>query len=148
MLYKVRIALVSESNPTAEVWVIPQYEWEKKIYKAKKVASLSGRNLCLIKYRLLRTLKTSTKRQVITTTEEVAYRVALLLKTVAPVKSNLLISRYAEAIEFMSPHIMAYWIGMIMHRKKSGKILAAFRLVLQSEEPWQESKNTSKILVH
>jgi hypothetical protein len=63
-------------------------------------------------------------------TEGIANTNALLFRALAPMKNIEKIRSVAEGISEMREEEAAYWMGMVLHRKKPSRILAALRLIL------------------
>jgi len=62
--------------------------------------------------------------------EETALQLGLLFRALVPMKNLDKIRMVAGGIEAMSREEAAYWLGMVMHRKKPSRVLAALRMLL------------------
>jgi hypothetical protein len=62
--------------------------------------------------------------------EGMANSYSLLFRALAPMKNIDRIRSVAEGISEMREEEAAYWMGMVLHRKKPSRILAALRLIL------------------
>lgn len=62
--------------------------------------------------------------------ENMANSHALLFRVLAPMKNIDRIRAVSEGIEEMREEEASYWMGMVLHRKKPARILAALRLIL------------------
>jgi hypothetical protein len=63
-------------------------------------------------------------------TEELALRLGLLFRALAPMRSRDRMRSVAEGIEAMGREEAAYWLGMAMHRKNPRRVLTALRYLL------------------
>jgi hypothetical protein len=70
-------------------------------------------------------------------TEELALRLGLLFRALAPMRSRDRMRSVAEGIEAMGREEAAYWLGMAMHRKNPRRVLTALRYLLT--EPTHKS---------
>ena len=55
---------------------------------------------------------------------------ALLFRTLAPMRSRDNMRACAQGIDAMGREEAAYWLGMAMHRRNPRRVLAALRLLL------------------
>jgi hypothetical protein len=63
-------------------------------------------------------------------TEELALRLGLLFRALAPMRSRDRMRSVMEGIEAMGREEAAYWLGMAMHRKNPRRVLTALRYLL------------------
>lgn len=105
-----------------------------------RLGGLGGPHLALIQERVLRQLARSRvklgklplhKPQVYSLTEEVALRLGLMLRVLAPMRSRDKMMACVMGIEEMGREEAAYWLGMALHRRNPQRVLAALRLLLQ-----------------
>jgi hypothetical protein len=102
------------------------------------VAGLRGRNLELVEHRVLRRLnqagmrlpRTVDRVRAYNITEELALRLGLLFRALAPMRSRDRMRFVTEGIEAMGREEAAYWLGMAMHRKNPRRVLTALRYLL------------------
>ena len=66
--------------------------------------------------------------------EETALVLGLLFRTLAPMRNRENMQACVEGIERMGREEAAYWLGMVMHRRKPRRILQALRIVLNASE--------------
>jgi len=62
--------------------------------------------------------------------EETALRLALLFRTLAPMRNRDNMRLVAEGIEAMGKEEAGYWLGMSVHRKNPRRVLTALRILL------------------
>jgi len=101
------------------------------------IGGLEGAPLRLNEHRILKKLaklKISVSRSVDEKRwridEENALQLGLLFRALAPMKNLDRIQMVAGGIESMSREEAAYWLGMVMYRKKPARVLAAMRMLL------------------
>src|SRR5690554_6007219 len=107
-----------------EVWEMPSPA-SPHLTSAIRVAGLRGRNLELVEHRVLRRLthagirlpRTTDRVRAYNITEDLALRLGLLFRALAPMRSRDRMRAVAEGIEAMGREEAAYWLGMAMHRK-------------------------------
>ena len=103
-----------------------------------RLAGLRGRNLELAEHRVLKRLKEAGIRIDILPLEgmgspigeDAALRLALLFRTLAPMRGRNAMRLVAEGIEDIGREEAAYWLGMAVHRKNPRRVLAALRMLL------------------
>lgn len=66
--------------------------------------------------------------------EETALVLGLLFRTLAPMRNRDYMQACVDGIERMGREEAAYWLGMVMHRRKPRQILQALRIVLNASE--------------
>jgi len=103
------------------------------------VAGLKGRNLSLVEHRVMKKLKAANislgglpleERRVFPVDEELALRLGLLFRVLAPMRSRDNMRMVADGIEAMGREEAGYWLGMAMHRKNPRRVLTALRFLL------------------
>lgn len=136
--YELRVRVHGPDDWTLEVWQLPAPA-TPHLTAPLRLAGLRGRNLALIQPRLLRhlaRLKIEVSRlardaeQPFPLPEEWALRLALLFRTLAPMRNRENIGTCAEALLAMPHEEAAYWLGMALHRKNPRRVLMALRCLL------------------
>ena len=136
--YELRAQVRGPDDWTLEVWQLPAPA-TPHLTAPLRLAGLRGRNLALIQPRLLRPLarlKIEVNRlardaeQPFPLPEEWALRLALLFRTLAPMRNRENIGTCAEALLAMPHEEAAYWLGMALHRKNPRRVLMALRCLL------------------
>ncbi len=62
--------------------------------------------------------------------EDVALRLGLLFRTLAPMRNRDAMRAVVEGIEAMGGEEASYWLGMAMHRKNPRRVLTALRYLM------------------
>lgn len=135
--YEVRVRNHSVGDTEIEVWEMPSPA-SPQLKSAVRVAGLRGRNLELVEHRVLRRLnqagmrlpRSSDRVRGYNITEELALRLGLLFRALAPMRSRDRMRSVTEGIEAMGREEAAYWLGMAMHRKNPRRVLTALRYLL------------------
>ena len=135
--YEVRVRNRGAGDTEIEVWEMPSPA-SPQLKTAVRVAGLRGRNLELVEHRVLRRLNQAGMRLPRTTdrvrgyniTEELALRLGLLFRALAPMQSRDRMRAVTDGIEAMGREEAAYWLGMAMHRKNPRRVLTALRYLL------------------
>jgi hypothetical protein len=135
--YEVRVRNRGVGDTEIEVWEMPSPA-SPQLKSAIRVAGLRGRNLELVEHRIFRRLNQAGMRLPPTTervrgyniTEELALRLGLLFRALAPMRSRDRMRSVTEGIEAMGREEAAYWLGMAMHRKNPRRVLTALRYLL------------------
>lgn len=135
--YEVRVRNHGVGDAEIEVWEMPSPA-SPRLTAAVRVAGLRGRNLELVEHRVLRRLNQAGMRLPRTTdrvrayniTEELALRLGLLFRALAPMRSRDRMRSVTEGVEAMGREEAAYWLGMAMHRKNPRRVLTALRYLL------------------
>ncbi len=103
------------------------------------VGGLSGRNLALVEHRVFKQMRAAgldigtlrsgevARRDL---TEDLALRLGLSFRALAPMRNRLYMRGVAEGIDAMAKEEAAYWLGMAMHRRRPRRVLAALRCLL------------------
>jgi hypothetical protein len=136
-IYELRAKRHGPGNTEVEVWQLPSLV-TPQITAPVRLAGLRGRNLELVEHRILKRLKESRIRLDILPiegiasplVEETALRLALLFRTLAPMRNRDNMRLVAEGIEAMSKEEAGYWLGMSVHRKNPRRVLTALRILL------------------
>ena len=135
--YEVRLRNHGAGDTEIEVWEMPSPA-SPQLKSALRVAGLRGRNLELVEHRVLRRLnqagmrlpRTAERVRGYNITEELALRLGLLFRALAPMRSRDRMRSVTEGIEAMGREEAAYWLGMAMHRKNPRRVLTALRYLL------------------
>ena len=135
--YEVRVRYHGVADMEIEVWEMPSPA-TPHLTSALRVAGLRGRNLELVEHRVLRRLQQAGVRLPRTTdrvrgyniTEDLALRLGLLFRALAPMRSRDRMRAVTEGIEGMGREEASYWLGMAMHRKNPRRVLTALRYLL------------------
>jgi hypothetical protein len=135
--YEVRVRNHGLGDTEIEVWEMPSPA-SPNLTSAMRVAGLRGRNLELVEHRVLRRLNQAGMRlprsaervRGYNITEELALRLGLLFRALAPMRSRDRMRAVTEGIEAMGREEAAYWLGMAMHRKNPRRVLTALRYLL------------------
>lgn len=121
-----------------ELWQLPGQS-ARHLDRPKWIAALSGRPLDLVLHRILRRLGPRGRqiarmrpgaRYSLSLTEEEAMRLALLFRVLAPMRVPSRMSACVTAIEEMTREETAYWLGLVLHRPRPRRVLAALRMLL------------------
>jgi hypothetical protein len=122
------------------IWQLPSPA-TPRLTQSERAASLKGRSLEIIETQVLRRLKMAGislrelnpgDSQAHALDEEMALGLALLFRTLAPMRNIEKIRKVAEEIGNLSREEAGYWLGMAVHRSKPRRVLAALRLLLIS----------------
>ncbi len=135
--YEVRVRNHGIGDTEIEVWEMPSPA-SPHLTASVRVAGLRGRNLELVEHRVLRRLnqagmrlpRSADKVRAYNITEELALRLGLLFRALAPMRSRDRMRSVTEGIEAMGREEAAYWLGMAMHRKNPRRVLTALRYLL------------------
>ena len=139
-LYELRAEHRRGSGLELSIWELPSAA-TPRLAGPECLGSLHGGALELLETRLLRRLKEQGIRLGRTRPDEadaheldedVALVLALLFRTLAPMRSLDRIRQVAEGIDRMNREEAAYWLGMAVHRRNPRRVLAALRLLLTS----------------
>ena len=135
--YQLRARRYGPGNTELEIWQLPSPA-TPQLTTPMRLAGLRGRNLELAEHRVLKRLKEAGIRIDILPIEgmgsaigeDAALRLALLFRTLAPMRSREAMRLVAEGIEEIGREEAAYWLGMAVHRKNPRRVLAALRMLL------------------
>ncbi len=136
-LYELRARRHGPGDTEIEIWQVPSLA-TPQIVNPLRLAGLRGRNLELTEHRVLRRLKESGIRLDLlpiegmgsALNEETALRLALLFRTLAPMRNRDNMRLVADGIEAMRKEEASYWLGMSVHRKNPRRVLTALRILL------------------
>lgn len=135
--YEVRARRVARNELQVEIWQMPSPA-SPHIHVPVRMAGLAGRNFEISQIRILKKLKDAGIRLEVMPIEglrapireDAALRLALLFRTLAPMRSRAAMVHVAEGIEAMAREEAAYWLGMAVHRKNPRRVLTALRILL------------------
>lgn len=135
--YELRARRHGPGDTELEIWQLPA-PTTPQVTAPIRVAGLRGRNLELVEHRVLKKLKEVGVRIDILPVdgmgsriaEETALNLALLFRTLAPMRSRDAMRLVAEGIDQMSREEAAYWLGMAVHRKNPRRVLTALRVLM------------------
>lgn len=135
--YEVRARRIAGNELQVEIWQMPSPA-SPHIHVPVRMAGLAGRNLEINQIRILKKLKDAGIRLEVMPIEglrapmreDAALRLALLFRTLAPMRSRAAMVHVAEGIEAMAREEAAYWLGMAVHRKNPRRVLTALRILL------------------
>ncbi len=136
--YELRVAPRRAGEGDLEVWQLPSPA-TPHLHAPRRIAGLGGRNLALVEHRVLRQLKQehvdptgvgSREAARFDISEDLALRLGLAFRTLAPMRNRSYMGGCVDGIEAMSREEAAYWLGMAMHRKYPRRVLGALRFLL------------------
>jgi len=135
--YELRARRHGMGDTELEIWQLPSSA-TPHISIPMRLAGLRGRNLDLVEHRVLKRLKEAGIRIDILPiegmgspiAEDAALRLALLFRTLAPMRSREAMRLVADGIETMGREEAAYWLGMAVHRKNPRRVLTALRIIM------------------
>lgn len=135
--YELRARRHGPADTELEVWQMPSTA-TPQIKAPLRLAGLRGRNFELVEHRVLKRLKEVGVRVDVmpiegtasSLQEETALRLALLFRTLAPMRSRDAMRLVAEGVDAMGREEAAYWLGMAVHRKNPRRVLTALRILL------------------
>lgn len=136
--YELRARKRGPGDLLLEVWQLPSVA-TPDLKEPRYVGGLGGRNLALVDHRVLKQLRAAglevgglragdVSRQALD--EDLALRLGLTFRTLAPMRSRAGMRAVSEGIDAMAPEEAAYWLGMAMHRPKPRRVLMALRCLL------------------
>ena len=102
---------------------------------------MRGRALRLLEARLTRRLERAgvrvasepAERRAWPIDEELALGLGLLFRALAPMRNLDRIRQVADGIDAMSREEAGYWLGMALHREKPRRVLAALRMLMDTD---------------
>jgi len=138
--YELRSRQRGPSDLLLEVWQVPSTA-TPELKGPRRIAGLGGHKLLLVEGAVLRRLKAEkvrltqlrkgeSRRDQLS--EDLAMAMGLLFRLLAPMRNVTSMENCARGIDAMAQEEAAYWLGMAMHRKKPGRVLAALRLLLSA----------------
>lgn len=136
--YELRARKRGPGNLVLEVRQLPSVA-TPDLKEPRYVGGLGGRNLSLIDHSVLKKLRAAgvdlgtlrtgdTSRHDLE--EELALRLGLAFRALAPMRSRAGMRSVAEGIDAMAREEAAYWLGMAMHRSWPRRVLMALRCLL------------------
>ena len=140
--YEIRLRWLGPIESEAEVRRVPSPATPQWVAPTR-LASLRGRNLAMFEHRVLRRLAQGGVRASGLATrrprsypvpEETALYLALLFRTLAPMRSLPRMQAVVEGIEQMGREEASYWLSMALHRKNPRRVLTALRYLLTDPE--------------
>jgi len=138
--YELRAQGLTAGQMLLEVWQMPSPA-TPRLTRPERTASLKGRALEIVETQVLRRLNRAgislkelekNGRLNWSIDEELALILALLFRTLAPMRSIEKIRKVAEEIDKLTREEAGYWLGMAIHRSKPRRVLAAMRMLLMS----------------
>ena len=142
--YELRVRRRGPADAEYEIWRVGAAA-AARAEPALRVAGLRGRNLELVEHRVLQRLARSgvkpgrvgapARARGYALDEDLALRLGLLFRALAPMRSRENMRAVAEGIEAMEREEAAYWLGMAMHRKRPRRVLTALRSLLTEPRP-------------
>ena len=136
--YELRVHGLGAALAAYEVWQLPAAS-TPQITAPTRIAGLKGRNLELVEHRVLRRLSQAGIKLArpagqsmpgLALSEDLALHLGLMVRALAPMRSQERMRGVAEGIERMDREEAAYWLGMAMHRRRPRRVLAALRMLL------------------
>ena len=136
--YELRARKRGPGDLLLEVWQLPSTA-TPGMKEPDYVGGLAGRNLALVDHRVLKQLKAvgvdvgplrtgeASRHEL---DEEVALRLALTFRALAPMRNRSSMRAVADGIDAMAREEAAYWLGMAMHRRHPRRVLMALRCLL------------------
>lgn len=133
--YELRARKRSPGDLSLEVWQLPAPA-TPEVKQPHYVGGLAGRNLGLVENRVLKQLKAAGvdfgslrtgQHARANLDEEVALRLGLTFRTLAPMRNRTHMRAVSEGIEGMAREEAAYWLGMTMRRRHPRRVLMALR---------------------
>lgn len=137
-IYELQAIGLSNGQLLLEIWQLPSPATPRLTAK-ERTATLKGRALEIVESKVLRQLKYAGIRipsikkgdvQSFPLDEDIALNMALLFRTLAPMRSIERIRQIATGIDEMTREEAGYWLGMAVHRKYPRRVLAALRILL------------------
>jgi len=137
-VYELRAEGLGRGEQGLEIWQLPS-PWTPRLVKPERTASLKGRALSIVESLVLRRLKSSGiqiprldrgETRTYPIDEDVALNLAILFRTLAPMRSIDRMRQVADGIDRMSREEAGYWLGMAIYRKQPRRVLAALRMLL------------------
>ncbi|MCX7933096.1 MAG: hypothetical protein N2588_11180 [Rhodovarius sp.] len=136
-VYEARLRRHGASDTEIEVWQLPSPA-SPQLSAPRRIAGLRGRNLALVEHRVLRLLAAAGAAHTTgggapvrrALAEDVALRLGLLFRALAPMRNRDAMRAVAEGIEAMTREEASYWLGMAMHRRNPRRVLTALRILL------------------
>jgi hypothetical protein len=139
--FEVRIRNHGIGDSEIELWEMPSPA-TPRLTSPQRIAGLRGRNLELVEHRVFRRLnqagvrlpRTADRVRAYNLPEDLALRLGLLFRVLAPMRSRERMRSVTEGIEAMGREEAAYWLGMALHRRNPRRVLTALRYLLTSTD--------------
>lgn len=144
--YELRAKKRGPGDLLVEVWQLPSLA-TPELRRPHYVGGLFGRNLALVEHRVLKQVRAAGidlgrirpgEELRGDLDEDVALRLGLTFRTLAPMRSRGHMRRVFEGIDAMAREEAAYWLGMAMRRQHPRRVLMALRCLFV--EPAQVSR--------
>ena len=138
--YELRALGLGHGQVKLEVWQLPTPA-TPRLGAPELTASLKGRVLEIVEIRVLKQLQAAGIRlpdlkkgadRTYDLNEDLALNLALLFRTLAPMRSIDRIRMVSTGIDEMTREEAGYWLGMAIHRSRPRRVLAALRMLLTS----------------
>lgn len=140
-IYELRVKGLGKGDLLLEIWQMPS-KATPRLKSPERTAALKGRPLSIIETRILKRLKGAGilmpprlgkgGGKAYPLAEDLALTLALLFRTLAPMRSIERIRQISEGIESMARDEAGYWLGMAVHRSNPRRVLAALRMLLMA----------------
>lgn len=140
-IYELRVKGLGKGELLMEVWQMPS-KATPRLKNPERTAALKGRPLSIIETRILKKLKSAGilmppglregEIKAFPLEEDLALNLALLFRTLAPMRSIERIRLVSDGIENMARDEAGYWLGMAVHRSYPRRVLAALRMLLMA----------------
>lgn len=137
--YQVRQRPLASGATELSIWQMPSPA-TPSLRSPHRLATLYGRNLELVEHRIFRRLSRvgvrldgrAARRGTVAVEldEHSSLVLALLFRTLAPMRNRERMREVAEGIEAMASEEAAYWLGMAIHRPNPRRVLTALRVLL------------------
>lgn len=135
--YEIRVRNHGAGDMEIELWEMPSPA-TPHLTAPQRIAGLRGRNLELVEHRVFRRLnqagvrlpRTEERVRAYNMPEDLALRLGLLFRVVAPMRSRDRIRSVTDGVEAMGREEAAYWLGMALHRRNPRRVLTALRYLL------------------
>ena len=119
-----------------EIWQVPSPA-QPEVTSPKRIARMSQRIWPVMEVRIrtllmnhsIRLLGIEGETTKISLDEDLALKLALIFKTLAPMRQRFKIQTVYEGIDAMTHEEAAYWLGMALYRPNPRKVLAALRVM-------------------
>jgi len=139
--YEVRVRNHGIGDSEIELWEMPSPA-TPHLTSPQRIAGLRGRNLELVEHRVFRRLnhagvrlpRTADRVRAYNLPEDLALRLGLLFRVLAPMRSRERMRSVTEGVEAMGREEAAYWLGMALHRRNPRRVLTALRYLLTSTD--------------
>lgn len=136
-LFELRAKKRGASDLELEIYQLPAPA-TPQVTAPVRLAGLAGAKLALIESRVLKrlgregaklaSLRTG-ERLVLSLPEPEAARLVLLFRTLAPMRAREAMLACVETIESLSREEASWWLGMVLHKRRPRRVLAALRLL-------------------